>query len=150
MKHMKLMDDMIEGVKAFMRKAGQDVPTKLTLPDDQTIILRRRLIEEELREYTDAVQKLVAADSEEAELNAMVDVADAIADLHYVVAGAAIACGLPMAEIQAIVQEANMTKFSLPGGYRREDGKWMKPPGWQPPEPKIKELLKTMLKAGLL
>lgn len=33
---------------------------------------------------------------------------------------------------QQLVDENNLAKFG-PGGYRRDDGKWIKPPGHKPP-----------------
>jgi predicted HAD superfamily Cof-like phosphohydrolase len=54
------------------------------------------------------------------------------ADQVYVAVGTASACGLNMGLLWDIVHESNMAKFG-PGGYRRPDGKWMKPPGWEPP-----------------
>lgn len=59
------------------------------------------------------------------------EVADGIADLIYVALGTAIAAGLDMGPIWALVQRANMAKVE--GGYRDATGKWRKPEGWQPP-----------------
>lgn len=41
--------------------------------------------------------------------------------------------GVSIAPLVEIVHAANMTKFSLPGG-RLEGGKWVKPPGFVPPD----------------
>lgn len=52
--------------------------------------------------------------------------------------GTLSACGIAYAPILREVDDANLRKFG-PGGRRREDGKWLKPPDWEPP--KIRERL---------
>jgi hypothetical protein len=32
-----------------------------------------------------------------------------------------------------MVDKSNLAKFET-GGYKRDDGKWVKPPHWQPPD----------------
>jgi predicted HAD superfamily Cof-like phosphohydrolase len=61
----------------------------------------------------------------------MVALADALADVDYVVEGTRVAFGIDGAPIAARVHEANMAKV---GGPMREDGKRLKPPGWEPPD----------------
>ncbi len=60
-------------------------------------------------------------------------IADGLVDSIYVHVGAALQYGLPLDHVWDAVQKANMAKF--PGGraIRREDGKVIKPEGWQPP-----------------
>jgi predicted HAD superfamily Cof-like phosphohydrolase len=81
--------------------------------------LRKRLILEEAEEFWEA------SDNRD-----VVMVADALADLLYVVYGAAEAWGLDMEPIFAEVHRSNMTKA---GGPMREDGKMEKGPNWSPP-----------------
>ncbi len=64
----------------------------------------------------------------------MVDIAalaDACADLAYVVEGTNLEFGINGDEIMAEVHRANMTKA---GGGKDEHGKAIKPPGWTPPD----------------
>ncbi|APU89020.1 HAD hydrolase-like protein [Virus Rctr197k] len=65
---------------------------------------------------------------------------DALCDIMYVTVGAAIEMGIDLQPFFDLVHEANMKKAA---GPVREDGKKLKPPGWQPPD--IQGLLTTML-----
>ena len=106
-------------VAAFHRQFGLIAPDDVDLerfPGD----LRVRLIQEEADEFAAAVR--------DRDLPEMVD---ALCDLLYVTYGAAVALGVDLEPFFAAVHEANMAKR---GGYPREDGKWMKPDGWQPPD----------------
>ena len=123
-----------EQVKQFMEFVpSQKTPSKPTVPDIDTVNLRESLIAEEFEEYKLAVKNLIAADTEEDKIKAWSEVADAIGDLHYVVAGASVAFGLPMNPIQNAIHEANMRKFG-PGHSIRDDGKLVKPEDWTPPD----------------
>jgi len=69
----------------------------------------------------------------------MLETADAIVDSIYVLIGAALEFGIPLAEIWAEVQRSNMGKvIELPDGTRkvnrRPDGKILKPENWVPPD----------------
>lgn len=79
--------------------------------------LRYNLIWEELDEYAQAGN--------------IYSIADAIADLLYVVYGAAICHGLDMEPIFEEVHRSNMQKLN---GPKRADGKQLKPEGWKPPD----------------
>jgi predicted HAD superfamily Cof-like phosphohydrolase len=108
-----------EMVAAFHREFGLVAPEQLDVehfPGE----LRIRLIEEEAGEFAAAVR---AGDVPE--------MVDALCDLLYVTYGAAVALGVDLEPFFDAVHRANMAKA---GGYRREDGKWMKPAGWQPPD----------------
>lgn len=63
-----------------------------------------------------------------------VETADALADLLYVVLGAAVTYGIDIGPVWAEVHRSNMAKF--PGGVALRDasGKIQKPPGWKPPD----------------
>ncbi len=78
------MIQQFEDVKAFMRTCGQDVLTTPTAPTPKLAILRHALIKEEVRELT---QDGFNADN-------YVEIADALADILYVVYGAYAAFGL--------------------------------------------------------
>lgn len=58
-------------------------------------------------------------------------VADAIADLKYVLEGSNLAFGIDGAPVWDEVHRKNMEKAS---GPMRADGKRLKPPGWTPPD----------------
>lgn len=82
--------------------------------------LRIRLIEEEASEFAVAAR---AGD--------VVGVLDALCDLLYVTYGAAVSLGVDIEPFFDEVHRSNMAKV---GGTRRPDGKWLKPPDWQPPD----------------
>lgn len=105
-----------------------DIPTR-TKPfrlSYKEASLRTSLIQEELDELSDAFVS-----------GSITDVADGIADLLYVVYGTAVQCGIDIEPIFQEVHRSNMTKV---GGYKREDGKWIKPSTYDPPN--IKQVLK--------
>jgi len=130
-------------VKAFMEKAGQATPQNVTIPDDHTRVLRARLILEEALETVQALGISVQVKNEDVTIdtcklspNKPVDVegvADGCADISVVTIGTMIAFGIDDEKLLQEVDEANLRKFGL-GGYAREDGKWMKPPDWTPPD----------------
>jgi predicted HAD superfamily Cof-like phosphohydrolase len=82
--------------------------------------LRCSLIEEEAREFRTAWE---AADQ--------LSMVDALCDLLYVTLGAAVEMGVELEPFFDVVHKANMNKT---GGPIREDGKKLKPDGWQPPD----------------
>lgn len=87
-------------------------------------LMRLRLLREEVRELEEAIEE-----------NDMEAVADAYADIIYIVLGSAIMhLGVNrFSRVWRAVHRANMAKFV--GGVRlREDGKILKPEGWTPPD----------------
>jgi predicted HAD superfamily Cof-like phosphohydrolase len=60
----------------------------------------------------------------------LTDAADALVDIAYVVEGSNLEFGINSHETLAEVHAANMRKVD---GPTREDGKRLKPEGWQPP-----------------
>ena len=106
-------------VAEFHRRFGSPPPER---PDLERFpgALRVRLIQEEADELAQAVA--------EGDLAEMVD---ALCDLLYVTYGAAVDLGVDLQPFFAAVHRSNMAKV---GGRRREDGKWLKPEGWTPPD----------------
>ena len=113
-----------EKVGDFMEAFGQKVEMEPTWPDFNTRELRLELIQEELEELSDAV-----ADRD------MIQIADALTDLLYVVYGAGHAFGLDLDECFEEVHRSNMSKLGENGRpIHREDGKVMKGPGFFEPD----------------
>ena len=113
-----------EKVGDFMEAFGQSVEMEPTWPDFNTRELRLELIQEELEELSDAV-----ADRD------MIQIADALTDLLYVVYGAGHAFGLDLDECFEEVHRSNMSKLGESGRpIYREDGKVMKGPGYFEPD----------------
>lgn len=91
-----------EQVEEFMRVMGQEMPTILSIPSPKVQHLRWNLIHEENKELMDAA---IAGD--------LVEVADALCDLLYVVLGAFSAYGINPTlakELFDEVQRSNMSK----------------------------------------
>jgi predicted HAD superfamily Cof-like phosphohydrolase len=94
---------------------AQATPTDL---NEETKRLRVRLIKEEFDELKEA---MVGGD--------LAAVAKEMADLLYVVYGTAVSYGIDMDPVFREVHRSNMSKV---GGYKREDGKWVKPATYSP------------------
>ena len=104
-----------------------DIP-KLESPSlgpDELIELRIKLLEEEVREYAEAARS-----------GDLVEVLDALADIGYILAGTIINHGMQGIYDDAFneVHRSNMAKLVDGKVLRREDGKVLKPEGWQPPQ----------------
>ena len=89
-----------------------------TVVDGRTRELRVKLIQEEFDELKEA---LAAED--------LSSIAKEMADLLYVVYGTAVSYGIEMDPVFREVHRSNMSKV---GGYKREDGKWVKPATYSP------------------
>jgi predicted HAD superfamily Cof-like phosphohydrolase len=112
-----------ELVGDFMEVFGQQVNCEPTLRDRETQDLRIDLISEELEELQLAITN-----------NDIVEVADALTDILYVVYGAGHAFGIDLDECFMEVHESNMSKLGEDGKpIYREDGKVLKGPGYFPP-----------------
>jgi predicted HAD superfamily Cof-like phosphohydrolase len=116
-------------VRNFHVAFGQKVGGKPELPDTKERTLRMKLLAEEMYEYT-------AAEND----NDIVEIADALADIIYIACGTAVAYGIPLDDVFEEVHASNMAKLVDGKPIYREDGKVMKPEGWQPPD--IKGVLK--------
>jgi predicted HAD superfamily Cof-like phosphohydrolase len=140
-------------VEELMFKAGQEVPNKPTVPNAQTRILRAKLIlEEALETIRDLGVNVVLPATNNGFLNYsdlqfgdngvpnLEGIADGCADISVVTMGTLSACGIHDNELLEEVDNNNLAKFG-PGGYRRDDGKWVKPPNHKPP--RIKEILES-------
>lgn len=122
------MQSNFEKVAYWMALARQEPrPLTPTIPPWPVMQLRYDLIYEELNELWDAMQK-----------RDLVAVADALADLEYVVLGAFVTYGLDEPRVFSEVHRSNMTK--LDGGPLFNDaGKLMKGPHYD--APRLREVL---------
>ena len=115
-----------ERVQEFMEVFGQEVKNNPEWPDGETMELRIDLIEEELGEFKDAI---LSADG------TLVDIADALSDLLYVVYGAGHSFGLDLDACFKEVHRSNMSKLDERGNpIYREDGKVLKGPDFTEPD----------------
>ncbi len=110
-----------EQVYEFARRAAAaalpQAPQRLTKAD---IGFLRQMLQDELAELEAAGE--------------LADQADALVDLIYYILHIACKQGINLDPLFKIVHRANMAKVAA-GVQRRADGKIMKPPDWQPPEP---------------
>ncbi len=128
-----------------MLAAGQACPESPTIPDENTRILRVRLLLEEVLELADASGISVYNNSEDSDpcklqmpnldfkgdgAPNLIEITDALADINYVSYGAAVAYGLDMGPLDQAVHDSNMTKFI--DGHRDNNGKWIKGPSYTP------------------
>ena len=125
------MSNWYNDVKDFHIAFGQRVSENPNLPGDylgQERELRRKLLKEEFNEYNDA------------EINDdIVEIADALADIIYIACGTAVSYGIPLDKVFTEVHRSKMAKLVDGKPLYREDGKVIKPSGWQPPN--IKKIL---------
>lgn len=71
----------------------------------------------------------------------IVEIADACADLKWVIEGLEHTLHIPQQKVWDEVARSNLAKISSDGKvHKREDGKVLKPEGWTPPD--IKSILK--------
>lgn len=113
--------DMFQDVLDFHQKFVPDQVRQLpSWPSYDVMLLRGRLVQEEFGELVDAIQK-----------PDFPGIIDNICDSIYVLIGMSIAMGVDLREVWKEVHRANMAKE---GGPTREDGKVLKPEGWQPPD----------------
>jgi predicted HAD superfamily Cof-like phosphohydrolase len=128
------MKNKIEAVKAFHRafKIGYRENPKADLGLEKNL-LRYKLMREENEEYLDAATN-----------GDLVEVADALGDLLYILCGTIIEHGLQhkIEEVFDEIQRSNMSKLGEDGQpIYREDGKVLKGPNYF--KPSIASILKT-------
>ena len=118
-----------DDVKNFMEIYGQEVKTKPSFPNEKIVQLRYDLIKEELDELSVAIKD-----------KDIVEVADALTDLLYVVYGSGHAFGIDLDKCFAEVQRSNMSKLGEDGKpIYNEKGKVMKGPNYT--KPNLKQFL---------
>ena len=118
-----------ENVRKFMETFGQEIREKASFPEDKIASLRYDLIEEELGELKDAIEK-----------KDIKEVADALTDILYVTYGAGHAFGINLDKCFVEVQKSNMSKLGEDGKpIYRKDGKVLKGDNFS--EPNLKEVL---------
>ena len=104
----------------FMNAFGQEVLTEPTLPSPELAKLRLELIREEVEELNVGIEGMD-----------IVEIADALTDILYVVYGAGHAFGIDLDECYHEVHRSNMSKLGADGKpIYREDGKVMKGPNY--------------------
>jgi predicted HAD superfamily Cof-like phosphohydrolase len=127
-----MITNAIEQVKEFADTFNIEYSDDMNANIDQSIIdLRFRLMQEENMEYLEAAKN-----------KDIVEIADALGDILYILCGTILAHGLQhkIVEVFNEIQRSNMSKLDVNGKpVFREDGKILKGPNYF--QPKIKEIL---------
>lgn len=123
----------LNAVQLFHEAFGIEVNEKPTIDLSEKIKeLRYNLMKEENEEYLEAVQN-----------NDLVEVADALGDMLYILCGTILTHGMQykITEVFEEIQRSNMSKLDSDGNpIYREDGKVMKGPNYF--KPNIEAILK--------
>jgi predicted HAD superfamily Cof-like phosphohydrolase len=118
------MKTNFDKVKQFMEVMGQEVKTEPQFPSKAISDLRIELIDEEFKELKEGFKN-----------DDLVEIADALTDILYVVYGAGHALGIPLDNCMEEVHNSNMSKLGADGKpIYREDGKVMKGPNYFKPD----------------
>lgn len=125
-------------VEMFMQKAGQSIVAIPSLRSPEIRKFRAEMILEEALETIEGLGFVVNSEDGNFQINELcspdlIKIADGCADIKVVTTGTLSALGISDLRLQQEVDQNNLLKFA-PGSYRREDGKWMKPPGHEPPD----------------
>ena len=112
------MTDEQSMVEEFHRQFDILIQSRPAIPEGSTKELRVRLMQEEFDELKEALGQ-----------ESLAEIAKELADLLYVAYGTAVSYGIDMEPVFQEVHRSNMSKV---GGYKRDDGKWVKPPTYSP------------------
>ena len=127
-----MITNPIEQVKEFADTFNIEYSDDMNINiDESTIDLRFRLMQEENLEYLEAAKN-----------KDIVEVADALGDILYILCGTILTHGLQhkIVEVFNEIQRSNMSKLDINGKpVFREDGKILKGPNYF--QPNIKEIL---------
>lgn len=124
----------IEQVKQFNKSFGVKANKQPGVLSEEEWTLKASLMTEELSEYIEACTQ-----------GDLVEIADAIVDMQYILSGIIIAHGLEN-QFEGLfkeVHESNMSKLENGKVLRREDGKVLKGKNYFPPD--LKKLLKQWI-----
>lgn len=121
------MQDQLDAVAAFHKAFGVGIAQTPTATSDKNILsLRHRLMAEENEEYLEAANN-----------NDLVEVADALGDMLYILCGTILTHGMQhiIEDVFSEIQDSNMSKLGLDGKpIYRDDGKVMKGPNYRRPD----------------
>ncbi len=121
------MQDQLDAVAAFHKAFGVGVAQKPKAKTAKDILnLRHKLMAEENEEYLEAAKN-----------DDLVEVADALGDMLYILCGTILTHGMQhiIEDVFAEIQDSNMSKLGLDGKpIYRKDGKVMKGPNYRRPD----------------
>lgn len=124
-----MINSAYELVKSFQKMAEQPIGEFPQFLGRQRCDIRCKWMREEIEEFENS--------------NTVYEQADAIMDLLYYAIGALVEMGVKPDELFLLVHEYNVKKII--GKRCDDDGKIMKPCGWQHPDKEIKEIIDAMM-----
>lgn len=151
-------------VREFTVGAGQPCPDRPEHPmtAEEVGFIAKMMMDEIMElmatvhgpmEAKDTLKRLIDESKDipklDAEPTAMIaEQADALVDCYYYALNAACKKGINLSSVFGVVHAANMAKRDPETGMflKREDGKIIKPPGWQPPD--IEAEIRRQMKFG--
>lgn len=132
------MAELLRDVAAFRRAFDLAISSQPKIPSDAALMLHVDLLTEEFDELLRAIYA-----------NDLVGISDGAADLIYITLGMVLELGIPLDQVWSVVHACNMAKVDPVTGKvkRREDGKVLKPDGWQPPEPALQAIINSRIES---
>lgn len=122
-----------KAVREFHEKFKHPVADTPTFMGSERAKMRYKWMLEEIDEFLEADE--------------VVEQADAMIDTIYFALGTLVELGIEPEILFEIVQEANMSKLWADGKpHFNEDGKTIKPEGWEDPHPKLRAAIEAMRK----
>lgn len=121
-------------VGEFTNACHDNLPKKPILMPKEAVLFIRKMVNDELDELEEA--------------STIVDQADALVDAIYYICDCAVRHGMNLDPLFDIVHGANMKKVINGKVIRREDGKILKPEGWERPEPKLEAEMQRQATQG--
>jgi len=113
-------EDVVLWHKDMGHPVRRNIAVLVDSTEHQSREMGKTLVMEEYNELIDALQR-----------NHYPDIADGAADLIWVVCGLMARYGI---NLDAMWEEIRRANWAKKGGPIREDGKLLKPEGWQPPD----------------
>ena len=121
-------------VREFTIACTDELPDKPVLMSPESIAFIRQMVNDEMQELADAVN--------------IPEQADALLDAIYYICDTAVRHGFNLDKLFEIVHRANMSKVINGKVIRRDDGKIMKPDGWQDPAVKLSAEIERQKREG--
>lgn len=124
----------VKRVREFTLACNDEIPGTPVPMSKQNVEFIRKMVNDELEELEEAEN--------------IVEQADALVDAIYYICDCAVKHGMNLDPLFEIVHAANMGKVIDGKVIRRDDGKILKPHGWQDPKPILDSEMKRQETLG--
>ncbi|HMB00877.1 MAG TPA: HAD family hydrolase [Spirochaetota bacterium] len=121
-------------VREFTRACQDNLPERPRLMTREQIAFIKKMVNDELEELEQARD--------------ITEQADALADAVYYICDVAVRHGINLDPLFTIIHQANMNKIINGKVRRRDDGKILKPEGWQDPGPRLENEIRRQQREG--